>query len=269
MARNSKGIERIYGTLHGRIGRFVLYRLVMPLANHSFVQTEQMKQDIVAYGVPEHKMTSVPMGVPDRIFALAQADKPKIVSGQIVYVGTLVSMRRLHVLIEAFAEVHARIPHSSLVIVGEGNWLWERESLEQLAQELGLENAIHFTGFLPIERAWKLAATAQCCISPIYPSPVLNAGSPTKLIEYMALGRPVVCNDHPDQLKIIKESGAGLCVGWGVKEFSEAMVWMLDNPEKAEKMGARGPAWVAANRTYPILAEHIFKQYQTILRGAI
>jgi glycosyltransferase involved in cell wall biosynthesis len=268
MSKNSKGIRRIYCWLHGRIGRFVLYRFVMPMANHSFVQTEQMKRDIAAYGVPLAKMTSVPMGVPNRIFATIQADQPEIVFGQIVYVGTLVTMRRMQVLIEAFAEVHSRIPHASLVIVGDGDWPWERASLEKLSQQLGLNEAIHFTGFLPIEQAWKLAAAAQCCISPIYPSPVLNAGSPTKLVEYMALGRPVVCNDHPDQSEIIKESGAGLCVGWGVKEFSEAMIWVLEHPEEAERMGAKGPAWVTTNRTYSIIAEHVLNQYQKILRGS-
>lgn len=266
LSKMTGGVRRLYCQFHGVVGKLILYRFVMPLSDHVFVQSEQMKRDIAAYGVPETKMTPVPMGVPEKIFATTQASPTAIQAGQIVYIGTLAAVRRLHVLIEAFAEVYAHRPDARLVIVGDGDAPWERASLEQLTHQLGLDQAIRFTGFLPIEQAWEIAASAQCCVSPIYPTPVLNAGSPTKLVEYMALGRPVVCNDHPEQLEIIRESGAGLCVGWGRQEFADAMLWVLDHPEEAEAMGAQGPDWVAAHRTYPILAEGVFRKYQKILR---
>lgn len=265
LANNSAGFRRFYCGMHGRMGKWILYRFVMPLSDHVFVQSEQMKRDIAAYGVPEKKMTPVPMGVPDTIFASAQGHQTGIQRGQIVYIGTLGAVRRMHVLIEAFAKVHARFPDARLVIVGEGDMPWERAALEQLAQQLGLDQAIRFTGFLPIEQAWEIAAAAQCCVSPIYPTPVLEAGSPTKLNEYMALGRPVVCNDHPEQSATIGESGAGLCVPWGVESFARAMIWMLEHPEEAEAMGAKGPAWVAGNRIYPHLAQQVWAVYSNLL----
>lgn len=260
-----KGVKRYLCFLRGWFGKLALYRFVMPLSDHVFVQSEQMKRDIAAYGVPEQKMTPVPMGVPDKIFSTTQVRPRQIQSGQIVYVGTLAAVRRMHVLIEAFAVVHARFPDARLVIVGDGDVPWERASLEQLAQRLALGQAIRFTGFLPIEEAWEIAAAAQCCVSPIYPTPVLNAGSPTKLVEYMALGRPVVCNDHPEQSEIIQASGAGLCVGWGASEFAAAMAWMLEHPEEAEAMGAKGPSWVAENRAYPHIANRVRAVYENVL----
>ena len=170
-------------------------------------------------------------------------------------------------LIDAFALVHQHCPTATLLMVGDGVKPQERASLEQQAIALGFGEAVKFTGFVPIEDAWSYAASAAVCVSPIYPSPILNCGSPTKLFEYMALGRPVVCNSHPDQTAVIKESGAGLCVDWGVPEFAEAMIWMLEHPQEAEAMGAKGPAWVAANRTYPILAEMVWRKYQEILQA--
>lgn len=262
-------VKRYIYLFRGWFGKLALYHVVLPCSDHVFVQSGQMKRDIAAYGVPEEKMTPVPMGVPDRIFASPQARQTQIQPGQIVYIGTLAAVRRMHVLIEAFAKVHACFPDARLVIVGDGDAPWERASLEQLAQQLGLDQMIRFTGFLPIDQAWEIAAAAQFCVSPIYPTPVLNAGSPTKLVEYMALGRPVVCNDHPEQLEIIEESDAGLCVGWGVHEFAEAMAWMLEHPEEAEAMGAKGPAWVAAHRSYPAIAENVWRKYQEILRAAV
>jgi len=263
-----RGVKRYIYLFRGWFGKLALYHVVLHCSDHVFVQSGQMKRDIAVYGVPEKKMTPVPMGVPDRIFASPHARQAQIQPGQIVYIGTLAAVRRMHVLIEAFAEVHARFPDARLVIVGDGDAPWERASLEQLVQQLGLDHVVRFTGFLPMDQAWEIAAAAQFCVSPICPTPVLNAGSPTKLVEYMALGRPVVCNDHPEQSEIIKESGAGLCVPWGVKEFAGAMTWMLEHPEEAEAMGAKGPAWVAAHRTYPIIAENVWRKYLQILQVA-
>ncbi|WP_345534092.1 glycosyltransferase [Viridibacterium curvum] len=259
------GIKGRLQYLKGRLEQALLYRFIIPRATHSFVQTEQMARDIAAYGVPMARMTAVPMGVPERLLGWASKASVKIVAGRIVYVGTLGAVRRLEMLIEAFARLRADMPAARLVVVGEGDYPHERVALEALADRLGVADAVTFTGFLPIEEAWAYAASAAVCVSPIHPSRVLLAGSPTKLFEYMALGRPVVCNSHPDQSSVIAESGAGLCVEWDAGAFAEAMRWMLANPAEAEAMGARGPAWVAANRTYPILAEIVLRKYQEIL----
>jgi glycosyltransferase involved in cell wall biosynthesis len=265
LARTGSGLRRLYCRVHGWLGMAILYRFVMRLSSHVFVQSEQMKRDIAAYGVPEENMTPVPMGVPQRLLDWAATHPAVVVPGRVVYLGTMSSVRQLHVLIDAFAALYARCPQATLLMVGDGDHPHERLTLEQQVVALRLSDVVQFTGSLPIEEAWSYAASAAVCVSPIYPSPILNCGSPTKLFEYMALGRPVVCNDHPEQTEIIKESGAGVYVGWGVREFVEAMIWMLEHPEEAEAMGAKGPAWVVANRTYPIIAETVWRRYQSIL----
>ena len=184
-----------------------------------------------------------------------------------VYVGTLSAVRRLDVIVRAFAEVRRHYPYASLLLVGDGDEPRERQALEALVAQLGLGPAVRFTGQVPIEQAWELCATAAVCLSPFYPSRVLASTSPTKLIEYMALGRPVVCNVHPEQAQIIRESGAGLCVEWGMGSFAEAIMQLLEDPERAEAMGARGPSWVAANRAYPVIARKVHECYVELLGG--
>ncbi len=212
IARDSKGLARLFRVLNGKIAHFVLYRVVMRFADHSFVQSQQMLLDVASYGVPPGKITSVPMGVPTRLLDWAAVHSLSVVPGRVVYLGTMASVRRLHMLIDAFSLVHRRFPAATLVMVGDGVKPQDRASLEQQAASLGLGAAVQFTGFVSIEDAWTLAASAAVCVSPFYPSQILNSASPTKLNEYMALGRPVVCNDHPEQTAVIKDSGAGLCV---------------------------------------------------------
>ena len=56
----------------------------------------------------------------------------------------------------------------------------------------------------------------------------------------MAMGKPVVVNDHPEQSLIIAESGAGCCVAYDEAEFAEAVVYLLQNRELAVEMGKKG-----------------------------
>ncbi len=239
-----------------------VYRFLMGLADHVFVQSEQMLRDIAAYGIPEVKMTPVPMGVPPMLINW-RGDHPEVeaVPGRVVYVGTLVRVRRLGTLIESFALVHQQAPNARFIVVGDGIKPGERQELEELSQRLGIGELVTFTGFVPMEEAWRWAASAEVCVSPFYPTFELRSTSPTKLVEYMALGKPVVVNDHPEQADVIGKTGAGICVQWGAPHFAKAITKLLGDPALARAMGSVGPAWVAEHRTYDKIAEVVAKRY--------
>ena len=265
LATERSGASRALLAVKGWLASQLLYRVVMRLADHNFVQSEQMRRDLAAYGIPPERMTPVPMGVPQRLLDWAAGRRVEVVPGRVVYLGTMASVRQLHVLIEAFALLRARCPQATLLMVGDGDFPHERAALEEQVARLGLGGCVSFTGFVPIELAWSLAASAAVCVSPFFPTKVLASTSPTKLVEYMAMGRPVVCNDHPEQSSIIGDSGAGLCVPWGAAHFAGALATMLEQPALAEAMGAKGPAWVAAGRTYQIIAEVVLRDYRRML----
>ena len=81
----------------------------------------------------------------------------------------------------------------------------------------------------------------------------------------MALGKPVIVNDQPEQSLVIQQSGAGLCVTWGEEAFADAMIWMLENPQAAKAMGAKGPDWVRKHRVYDIIAQQVDSKYSEII----
>lgn len=265
MGRQLGGLKGGLLRTKGVLGALLLYRLVMPRADHCFVQSEQMREDLAEYGIPLEKMTPVPMGVAPRLLEWARERRAEIVPGRVLYLGTLAAVRRLDEILRAFVLVRRRCPQATLLMVGDGDVPQDRQALEQLVDELGLDDAVRFTGFVPMEAAWSLCASAAVCLSPFYPTKVLASTSPTKLIEYMALGRPVVCNDHPEQSAIIRESGAGLCVPWSSENFAEAICRLIEHPAEAETMAARGPGWVAAHRSYPVIARKVHARYLNLL----
>jgi len=106
---------------------------------------------------------------------------------------------------------------------------------------------------------------ATVCVSPFYPTPILNSTSPTKLIEYMAMGLPVVANDHPEQQLVLQESGAGICVPYVEEAFAQAIIRLIRDPDAAASMGRAGRAYVATHRDYQRIAAAVAAEYERIV----
>ena len=119
---------------------------------------------------------------------------------------------------------------------------------------------MRFVGYLPQAQALQYVSDAAVCISPFYPAPFLNSASPTKLIEYMALGKAVVANIQPEQQYLIEQSGCGLCVPWDEQAFTEAIVALLRAPDMARSMGERGRQYVLRHRTYGRIADLVERE---------
>lgn len=250
--------------LRARIELALLYKLVMPRADHVFVQSEQMREDIAAAGVPRDRMTPVPMGIHEDLLEMPAAPQPA--AKEILYLGILVRVRRLEILIDALVFVLERHPDARLVYVGDGLVPEDRGSLERYARDSGVAEHVEFTGMLPMDEAHDRVRRATVCVSPFYPIPILLSTSPTKLCEYMALGRPVVATEHPEQSAIIAASRAGFCVGWSAEEFADAFCAILDDPSLAAEMGERGKAYIAEHRTYRKIAEDLVRHYRRELK---
>jgi glycosyltransferase involved in cell wall biosynthesis len=121
---------------------------------------------------------------------------------------------------------------------------------------------------LPQEQALRYVLEADVCVSPFYPTPILNSTSPTKLIEYMAMGKAVVANDHPEQRLVIEQSGAGFCVPYQENAFAEATLRLLRQPELARAMGQRGREYAVRHRAYGIIADLVERELLAIANGS-
>jgi glycosyltransferase involved in cell wall biosynthesis len=123
-------------------------------------------------------------------------------------------------------------------------------------------------GQLPQSRALEYVREADVCVSPFYPTPVLRSASPTKLIEYMAMGKAVVANDHPEQRRVIEASGAGYCVPYEEKAFAAAVVALLQDPEAAMAMGQRGRRYAVEHRAYTVIADRVEERLLAVAGAA-
>ncbi|MCZ8129687.1 MAG: glycosyltransferase family 4 protein [Steroidobacteraceae bacterium] len=254
--------------LLGHTGAWLLYRRILPQADHVFVQSERMGRAVAAHGVDERRISPVLTGFCAReIVAVGPRRAPAGDTPVIAYLGTLSADRQLEVVIDALALLHAGGLRARLLLVGDAHRERDRLALERRALERGVSSHVAITGFLPQPEAVARAAEADVCISPIPRTPIFEVGSPTKLVEYLALGLPVVANDHPEQRDILRASRAGVCVPWGARHFARALAWLLARaPDERVAMGRRGREWIEANRSYARLADDVERTLRRLAR---
>ncbi|WP_051378775.1 glycosyltransferase [Derxia gummosa] len=256
-------------TLKGHIGKRLLYRWLMPRCNHVFVQSDRMKEELVARGIRPDRLTPVPMGVDlDRATRRTEVriDASRLASRRVIgYLGTLERARRIDFLFEVVAELRKTIPDICLLLVGDAEEAEDRRFLVERAAEIGVTDCIVHTGWVPSDAAWAWMRRAEIGLSLFPRGELLDSASPTKVVEYLALGIPVVGNDQPDQQQVLRDSGAGLSVPMEVGGFAEAISSILASPERAAAMAKAGPPFVRAHRTYAGLGRELAVVYHRLL----
>lgn len=261
-ARETEANYPLFYRMRGHVFDIIFYRFIVRTADFIFVQSEQMKHDLMARGVSADKQLVVPMGVSIENFSVSNLNiYPEIEYPKIVHLGTLARVRKMDFLIRVFSLVCLGCPNARLQMVGGGDEDRDMEILFAEAERLGIREKIYFTGWLPMDQALEYVKTASVCVSPFFPTPILNSTSPTKLVEYMAMGKAVVANDHPEQRLVIDESKAGICVPYDEQAFADAIVALLEDPLECRDMGRRGREYVEKYRTYDRIAEMVERQY--------
>ena len=251
------------------LSRFVIYRLVLPGARHIFVQSDAMADWLAAKGVARERMTAVPMGVDASVFrreAVIPSRDPRLDGRRvIVYLGRIAQSRKSDFLLDVVEALREREPAILLVIAGDAPSADEMAWMRSSITARGLGGHVLLTGWLPQHAALGYAVRAEVGLSPIPRGVLFDVSSPTKLVEYLALGIPSVANDIPDQQLVVTQSAAGLCAPMEAAAFRDAVLELLGNPTMAAQFAARGPAWVRTHRTYTVLAGRVAAAYEQIL----
>ncbi len=255
--------------LRARLSRIAYYGFIARQADHLFVQSDAMLEWMHAQGIPRERMTAVPMGVDTEVFfqhAIEPADDPRLADRRvIIYLGTLTLSREPGFMLEVVADLRKGYPDVLLVLAGDGVAPDEQAWVRRRIVELELQSHVWLTGWLPQAQALRLVKRAELGLSAIPRGRLYDVSSPTKALEYLALGVPCVGNDIPDQKYVLERSGAGMCVPMNVPAFSAAVGSLLADPERARNLGSLGPGFIAAERSYSALAAKVADVYRRLV----
>ena len=213
-------------------------------ADHVVAVTDAIRNYVVEQrGVPEARLDVVRAGVDVNEFACAVApDESKSrwdASGRFVvsYVGTHGNAHDLWTVLDAARLISRTQPEVLFLFAGGGA---EAEQLRTHARSTGLSN-VRFVGQIERGEIPSLLSASDVCLATLRDSPVFETVVPTKLYEYMAAGRPAICNVPGEAAELIESNGAGLYVPAADPDaLADAIRSLARDPERRAAMGRAG-----------------------------
>jgi glycosyltransferase involved in cell wall biosynthesis len=197
-------------------------KLVLKRAKGVWVTAPSLAEKVRAFGAK--KVTLLPNWV-DFNEENTKKSLDNIKSGlSIVFVGRLHPVKRVSLLLEAFAQVRNSFPSVVLNIVGDGE---ERINLVNLSKKLQLHNSVHFLGFQNHEKVMEIMGNSDLIVLPSR-----MEGNPRVLVEAMMLKVPIVATDVPGIKDIVLHGETGFLVaGETPEKLSSAITYVLQNKD--------------------------------------
>ncbi|MGA7833555.1 MAG: glycosyltransferase family 4 protein [Terracidiphilus sp.] len=125
---------------------------------------------------------------------------------------------------------------------------------------------VEYLGFLSRPQVAELIARARVGMVTVLPLDNYVNAQPTKMFEYMSGGVPVIASDFPVYRKIVESADCGLLVDpLNPTAIADAILWIMQNPSQAAKMGQNGQRAIADKYNWEREAASLIATYEELL----
>ena len=181
------------------------------------------------------------------------------------YVGVIGKQEGLDLLLQSIAYLrHERgRDDTHYTIVGDGT---EVPTLRQMSRQLRIDDCVEFTGRVPDDELWRILGTADVCVSPDRANAMNDKSTMNKVLEYMALSKPIVQFDLTEGRYSTGEASLYAAAN-DTRDFAHKLASLLDDPERRRRMGEIGRARVEAELGWHNQVPKLLQAYTVALSG--
>jgi len=249
------------GTISERSKEYFLLQLLMKEITNSFdmviALSEEMRNYIVNhYKVNRDKVIIAPPGGYPRVRRIPRREGVP----RVVYAGTLTYSKGVKLLINSLPIVYGKKPNITFYFTKKGELLNE---LVSLMRRKGVN--IRFFWFEKIEKLYSFLMRCHIGLQPSNPSTSSRINVPSKVIDYLSVGVPIVANDVGGWTEDIKRYKAGVVTGNSPEEFAEGLIWLLDNPKMMEEYSHNSLRLLNEKYNWEKIAKILAKEYEKLL----
>jgi glycosyltransferase involved in cell wall biosynthesis len=179
------------------------------------------------------------------------------------YVGVMGKQEGIDLLLQAVRHIVDRRQDIHFGLVGGGTSL---DEMKALARELGVADYVTFTGRVPDAELLAMLNTADVCVNPDVANAMNDISTMNKIMEYMALGKPMVQFDLAEgrfsaqQASLYAEKNSP-------SDLAAKIVELIDDPQKRAKMGAFGRRRVQEELEWRYEAPKLLAAYASLWKG--
>ncbi len=260
--------KRETGMMRSKLQKTIESR-IFKFADAVTVNAEAVKNYLIAEGVAPEKIEVIYNGIDLKRLAPKETNRRKICedlglpTGESVKFITLVANLRHAVknqamFLRAAKKIAERFPDAHFVLAGEGDL---KNDLERLAKDLGISQNAHFIGGRA-EIPELLSASFAGVLSSV------AEGFSNSILEYMAAKLPVVATNVGGAGEAIIETETGFLVESNDDAaLAEKLIWLLENPAEAKKMGDAGGKLVAEKFSGAAQLKNVSELYRRLFDG--
>ena len=264
----------LYEAKFGR--RDFFYRLMLRLerwtfrtADVSIATNESYRRIAIERGGMSHERVFVVRSGPslERLKILPPDDRLKRGRRYLVgYVGTMGRQEGIDYLLRAARHIVFDLRRSDIHfgLVGGGTSL---EEMKKLAQDLGVADYVTFAGRVPDGELLAMLNTADACVNPDVANELNDKSTMNKIMEYMALGKPIVQFDL-EEGRFSAQRASLYARKNDARDLAEKIVALLDDPALRAEMGQFGRRRVEKELAWQYEAPKLLAAYEALWRGA-
>lgn len=180
----------------------------------------------------------------------------------VAYVGVIGEPEGIDLLIEAIAHLVQvkRRTDVQTVVMGDGPAL---NTVRRQAERAGLLEYVTFTGRVVDATLFTVLSTADVCVNPDRPNTMNDMSTMNKIMEYMALGKPIV-QFNLTEGRVSAENASLYARNTDVVDFANKIIELIDDAGKRRRMGAFGLTRVHSKLCWVHEAPKLLKAYSTL-----
>jgi glycosyltransferase involved in cell wall biosynthesis len=193
--------------------------------------------------VKNEQKFSVLMNLPDPALFTPRSEPPRSPKFKLIYHGMVGSRHGLDVAVRAVAQARHDIPDLELQVYGDGDYF---SVVRNLVRELGVEDHVRLEqGYVPVEDLVPVIREASAGIVPLLDDPFTRYMLPVKLLEYLAVGVPVIASGTDTIRSFLDESTVCLCTPGDPGDLARCIVELHRDSAKREAYAAAARAFNA------------------------
>lgn len=180
------------------------------------------------------------------------------------YVGVIGKQEGLNYLVEA-AEYIVKVKKRMdvhFICVGGGT---ELEKIKDMTKEKGVEEYFTFTGRVSDQKLLEALNTADVCVNPDEYNEMNNKSTMNKIMEYMALAKPIVQFDMEEGKFSAQEASLYAKRNDSI-DMARKILELLDDPERCRVMGEYGYYRVKNELEWEFEKENLYKAYRKLFK---
>ena len=179
------------------------------------------------------------------------------------YLGVIGQQEGIEYLLDAAKYIKEHDNNVFWGVVGGGPHL---EALKKQAHDMGLDDCVEFTGRAPDQQMLEYLNTADVCVNSDKYNSMNDKSTMNKILEYMALGKPIVQFDLTEGRYSAQEASL-YAKNNDAEDMARKIMELLENPEMRKKMGAYGRNRVVNELSWEHTSKALLEGYEKFFTG--